>query len=185
MKTHHQTYQVADFHLRLAAAAEIPALVEHYNAIVAVNNAKPGRYIDWAPFAAERLAPAVDDQRLLIVEPRTGLEAPSISAAIIIDQAPDPQFWLASELPAHAVGFSKLGVSASLLGHNFGRTIAMPLVVQWALQQKAEALYCDALPHLDNYYKSLGFEKVGAASFFSDYHHKEVIVHKHTRNLGA
>jgi hypothetical protein len=172
-----------NFILRSATSAEIPALVEHYNSVIAANNARPGRYIDWTPFTPERLEPLVSAQRVLVFEPKLRNHAPAISASIIVDAAPDPQLWTPSDLPARAVGFAKFGVAPQLLGTDFGRTVAMPMFIEWAKQQQAEALYCDALPHLDKYYASLGFTKIGIGGFYSNYYKKHVTVHKHVRKL--
>jgi len=190
-------FKPSDFRLRPAEQTEAGLIRAHYDDVIERNNslrAADGtlRYIDWVyPFPLERVRVTVGQERLLVVEPEVQRERTrilgrgAIDATFITDTQPDPEIWHDVELPANALGFGKFAVRAALLGRGFGRTVAIPLLVAHARETEASLLYCDALPHLDSYYISLGFEARGPGGFYSSHYQKFVTVNRYTLDLDS
>lgn len=179
------------FSLRYAQPAEAALIKQHYDAVIQQNNilrTRRGerRYIDWMhPFPLERVEAAIAQNGMMVVGPRHAPGEYAVLATFITEQTPNSEIWQGAELPKRALGFGKFAVAADLLGQGFGRSVALPLLIDHARSRGFDVLYCDALPHLDSYYRSMGFEDRGPGSFYSNYYAKRVAVSRHALALRA
>lgn len=191
------TYKLSDFKLWQAEQADAGVIKAHYDAVITTNNSLStsggtSRYIDWThPFPAEKVHDAIERQALLVIARAAQhtrgnpLNRSALYATIITSKQPDPEIWADVELPENALGFGKFAVNATLLGRGFGRAVAVPLLFSHARSAGFSLLYCDALPHLDGYYTSLGFASRGFSSFYSNYYQKKVTVNRYTIDLNT
>lgn len=177
-----------NYRLDLAVPSEAPTLRDHYDAVTVANNgmlnaAGKLRYIDWQhPFDTNSLTTPLAAGKLLVVRAANGLDE-SVQASMIVDDQPDREIWDNFELPEDAIGLAKFAVTPSMLGQNFGRNVAIPLLETYVAKQGKRVLFLDALNRLHPYWTSQGFEQRGEGSFYSRIYDKEVPVNRYTKEL--